>query len=206
MNALAYSPWGQQPVPDIRPARPANDNLPLVVALAGAAGSGKSTAAQHLVDIHGYTRVRFAGPLKDMMTALGFTKDDTDGEAKDRPHELLCGKTRRHAMQTLGTEWGRRCIGEDFWVGLWRKAANDVLDSGGRVVVDDCRFPNEAATVRKMGGDIYRIEGRGGLHADPQARGHESERQDFLADVVIENDGDLVTLWSRLEDALVRWG
>ena len=206
MNALAYTPWGQQHVPDRRTPpcsghAAANDNLPLVVALAGAAGSGKSTAAQHLVDVHGYTRVRFAGPLKAAMQALGFTADDTDGNTKELPHVLLGGKTPRHAMQTLGTEWGRKCIGEDFWVGLWRKAANDVIEAGGRVVVDDCRFPNEAATVRKMGGDIYRIQGRGGI-----AGAHESERQDFLADVVIENDGDLVTLWSRLEDALVRWG
>ncbi|RWO20632.1 deoxynucleotide monophosphate kinase [Mesorhizobium sp.] len=178
-----------------------NENIPLVVAISGVAGSGKSTAAQHLVDIHGYTRVRFAGPLKDMMTALGFTKDDTDGEAKERPHELLCGKTRRHAMQTLGTEWGRKCIGEDFWVGLWRRAADDVIASGGRVVVDDCRFPNEAVTVRRIGGDIYRIVGRGGL-----VGGHESERMDFIPDVVIENTSDILALWSKVDEALTRWG
>lgn len=206
MNAAAqlWTPFGPQAANDNRvpPCRAhgANDNLPLVVALSGVAGSGKSTAAQYLVDIQGYTRVRFAGPLKAMMTALGFTKDDTDGEAKDRPHDLLCGKTRRHAMQTLGTEWGRRCIGEDFWVGLWRAAANEVIETGGRVVCDDCRFPNEAATVRKMGGDIYRIIGRGGI-----AGGHESERLDFIPDVVIENDADILALWSKVDEALVRY-
>jgi len=208
--AQLYTPWGNQPIGDsfcdrvlgatVSPPPPANDNLPKVVALAGVAGSGKSTAAQYLVDMHGYTRLRFAGPLKAAMAALGFSPHDIDGVAKEAPHALLCGKTPRHAMQTLGTEWGRNCIGADFWIGLWQRAANDVLENRGRVVVDDCRFPNEAAVVRKMGGEIFRIVGRGGIAGD-----HASERQEFVADVVLENDGDLVTLFAGVENALTRW-
>lgn len=193
------TPWGRQVAPGAMPL-PANDNYPHVVALSGVAGSGKSTAAQYLVDMHGYTRVRFAGPLKAAMAALGFSARDIEGRTKETPNASLCGKTPRYAMQTLGTQWGRDCIGEDFWVGLWSKAANDVLENGGRVVTDDCRFSNEAATVRKMGGCIYRIVGRGGI-----AGNHESERMDFFADTVIENDSDMATLFAGIEDALERW-
>lgn len=200
--AIAYDPWGGHDLPanDNRPAA-AQDNLPLIVALSGAAGSGKSTAAQYLVDIHGYTRVRFAGPLKAAMAALGLSARHIEGDLKEVPCDLLLGKTPRYAMQTIGAEWGRNLIGEDLWTGLWRAAANNVIEDGGRVVVDDCRFPNEAATVRKMGGDIYRIIGRGGI-----AGGHESERMDFIPDVVIDNSGGVEELRSRVDQALVRWG
>lgn len=202
MNPAAqfYTPWGPQAANDNRMAAPANDSLPLVVALSGVAGSGKSTAAQYLVDIHGYTRVRFAGPLKAAMAAMGFQDEHIEGGLKETPSALLQGKTPRYAMQTLGTEWGRNIIGEDFWTGLWRSAADHIIDGGGRVVVDDCRFLNEAAAVRKMGGDIYRIIGRGGI-----AGGHESERMDFIPDVVISNESDVIALWSKVDEAMVRY-
>lgn len=196
----AYSPWG--PMPIMMSARRAalaadNDNLPPVVAFSGVAGSGKSTAAQHLVDTLGYTRVRFAGPLKAMIRAIGLQDEHIEGDRKEVPCDLLQGKTPRHAMQTLGSEWGRACLGEDFWVGIWRMSAQHVLDGGGRVVTDDCRFPNEAATVRRMGGSVYRVTGRGGIPG-----WHVSESQGFLADGVIENDNDMIALWSSVEAAI----
>jgi hypothetical protein len=207
MTALAYSPWGghelaandNRPSPCASHGQP-DDSLPLVVALSGAAGSGKSTAAQYLVDMHGYTRVRFAGPLKAAMAALGLSARHIEGDLKEVPCDLLCGKTPRYAMQTIGTEWGRNIIGPTFWTGLWRAAAGAIIESGGRVVVDDCRFPNEAAAVRAMGGDIYRLAGRGGI-----AGSHESERMDFLADVHIDNAGTQAELYALLNGALRRW-
>ncbi|TIN83075.1 deoxynucleotide monophosphate kinase [Mesorhizobium sp.] len=206
MTAAAelWTPFGAQPANDNRmppcSAHGQDDSLPLVVALSGAAGSGKSTAAQYLVERHGYTRVRFAGPLKAAMAALGLSERHIEGDLKEEPCDLLCGKTPRYAMQTIGTQWGRDIIGEDFWIGLWRNAANTVIEAGGRVVVDDCRFPNEAAAVRRMGGDIYRLAGRGGI-----AGGHESERMDFTADVHIDNSGTVAELRRALVEALVRW-
>lgn len=189
-----FTPWGQLPAP-------ANDNLPHVVALAGAAGSGKSTAAQYLIRSHGYTRIKFAGPLKAMLAAIGLDDRQIEGDLKELPCDTLSGQSPRHAMQTLGAQWGRDCIGEDFWVNLWKRTVNDVLSAGGRVVTDDCRYPNEAAAVRRLGGDIYRLQGRGGIPG-----GHDSERQDFFADVIIDNDGGLSVLHEQLDDAMVRWG
>jgi len=179
---------------------PANDNLPPVIAFTGQAGSGKSTATRYLVERHGYTLVKFAGPLKDMMRALGLEEGQIEGDRKEVPTSLLAGKTPRHAMQTLGTEWGRNCIGEDFWVGVWRQRANVIIANGGRVVTDDCRFPNEAQAIRRLGGDIYRIVGRGGI-----AGGHVSERGCGDEDLVIDNVGSLEELHDKVEKALVRY-
>lgn len=158
----------------------------LVIAFAGVAGSGKTTAAMHLLNTHGYVRTRFADPLKAMLRAIGLGSEELDGWLKEKPMALLGGKTPRHAMQTLGTEWGRECIGKTFWENLWIERASECLDMGGRVVVDDVRFANEAEAVRRLGGMVVGITGRGGI-----AGSHSSEVIDFPVDVTIENDGDL---------------
>ena len=179
----AYSPWGAKP---LEPRHYANDNnVPQVVALTGPAGCGKSTAASHFTG-RGFTLVKFAGPLKDAMRAIGLSEEHIEGNVKERPCSILQGKTPRHAMQTLGTEWGRKCIGEHFWVGLWERRVLEVIDEGGRVVVDDCRFPNEADAVRKLGGIVIQLVGRGGISGE-----HESERMEFEPDIVLANAGSV---------------
>jgi hypothetical protein len=171
----AWTPWGNLP---------ANDNhQPRVIALSGPAGSGKSTAAAVLQE-KGYTLVKFAGPLKAMCRAVGLSDEHIEGNGKERPLGWLQGKSPRQFMQLLGTEFGRDRIGAHFWVGLWERAALDVLDSGGRVVCDDCRFANEADAVRKLGGVVVRLAGRGGLSS-----GHASENMDWEPGSVLVNTG-----------------
>lgn len=142
-----------------------------IVAFTGLAGSGKSTAAAYLVERHGFQRVRFAGPLKAMMAALGCTHEQIDGPEKETPCDLLGGGTPRHAMQTLGTEWGRDLITPDLWIRAWQAAVAKV-PAGVPIVVDDCRFPNEADAVRAAGGVIVRIDrpgaGTASVHASEQ--------------------------------------
>lgn len=128
-----------------------------IVAFTGLAGAGKTTAAAHLVVRRGFKRVRFAGPLKAMMAASGLSQREIDGDLKDLPCDLLGGKTPRWAMQSLGTEWGRNLISSDLWIRAWQKAVAAV-PAGVPVVVDDCRFPNEADAVVAAGGILVRIE------------------------------------------------
>jgi hypothetical protein len=111
----------------------------------------------HLVNHRGFQRVRFAGPLKAMMAALGLSPAEIDGALKETPCELLCGKTPRQAMQWLGTEFGRNMLGDDLWIRAWNGALAKV-PAGVPVVVDDCRFPNEAEAVLSSGGILVRIE------------------------------------------------
>lgn len=156
--------------------------LPPVIALTGLAGSGKSTASKYLVEKHGYQLVKFAGPLKDMLRAIGLGEGHIEGAHKETDLAMLSGHTPRYAMQTLGTEWGRKCMGEDFWTNLWRSRVDSVLAFDGRVVVDDCRFPNEADEVRKLGGVVWQLVGRGGI-----AGSHESEAGCGEPDAVVDN-------------------
>lgn len=171
------------------------DGGPMIVALTGYAGSGKSTAAAHLVERHGFTLVKFAGPLKSMMRALGLGAREIEGDLKEVPCKLLGGKTPRHAMQTLGTEWGRNLICSNLWVNVAMLGVYEVIDRGGRVVIDDCRFDNEALAVRLAGGRIVRIhrDGVGPVNA------HQSEALPLKWHVTIFNDSDIECLRTSVD-------
>jgi hypothetical protein len=172
-----------------------------VIALKGKGGSGKSTAAGFLL-AKGYAKVSFAAPLKRMIETLGLSPDEMGGHLKEQPCAILSGASPRAAMQTLGTEWGRS-LHPDFWVNIWTRRAKEVLAKGYGVVVDDCRFENEAAAVRALGGYVVEV-----VNARQPARsvgivGHVSEDQDFDPDVVVVNDGrNLAILRAELEGAL----
>lgn len=126
-----------------------------IVGIIGAAGSGKTLVAEHLVQHYAYTRTRFAAPLKRMLKAgLGLTDEQLDGHEKMTPIPALNGVTPRQLMQTLGTEWGRRRVDPNLWVKCWKR---DALSINGDVVVDDVRFPNEAAAVKQLGGTLWRV-------------------------------------------------
>lgn len=168
---------------------PANDNWPKVIAFTGKAGSGKSTAAKYLIGC-GYKLIKFADPLKDMLRAVGYSQRQIEGDLKEI--EDSSGRTPRHAMQTLGTEWGRKCMGEDFWVEIWRERV-----TGATVVTDDCRFANEANAVRQAGGIVVKLEGRGGITSS-----HSSEQLDFEPDLVIVNNGSLASLHHQIDEFL----
>jgi hypothetical protein len=130
---------------------------PIIIGIAGYAGSGKSAVAEMLIKEHGFQRIKFADGLKDMLRALGLSEGWIEGELKETPSPLFLGHTPRHAMQTLGTEWGRQCIGEDFWVHYWtmRVRGRIATTSGPKIVVDDVRYPNELAAVEKFSGRLW---------------------------------------------------
>lgn len=168
----------------------------LVIGFAGSMYAGKSTAAARLVSRFGFHRVRFAGPLKAMMAALGLSHEEIEGSLKETPSELLCGKTPRWAMQSIGTEWGRNLIGSELWVNAWRRAA-----SGYELVVaDDVRFPNEAEAIKSAGGVLIRVD-RPIANTDRLA--HASETQVFKCDRVLINHGEIEDLHARV-DAVAR--
>ncbi|WP_207479514.1 deoxynucleotide monophosphate kinase family protein [Arenibaculum pallidiluteum] len=171
---------------------------PRIIAVTGLAGSGKSTVATCLAR-RGYRRERFAGPLKSMMHALGLTEEHTDGGLKEMPCDLLGGVTPRRAMQTLGTEWGRQLIDPNLWVRAWMQRAAE-----GLIVVDDCRFLNEAGGVRMLGGVAWRVE-RPGHHLDVGGHASEAEMHLIQADAVLRNTGTVEDLDWAVGAMLENW-
>lgn len=169
----------------------------IIVAFTGLAGSGKTTAAKRLVNAHGYSRMRFAGPLKDMLHALGLTEAEIEGDRKETPCELLGGRTPRHAMQTLGTEWGRDLICPDLWTRAWLIAL-DRQPNGLPIVVDDCRFLNEEQAIKSVGGTIVLVD-RPGAGAKGAAANHNSEGQPLKSDCTLWNRGTLTQLHEMVD-------
>lgn len=174
----------------------------LHVGLCGLAGAGKSTVARLLVSEFGYVRRPFAYPLKAMVAALGVPPSILDGTREDKevPLPALNGRTARYALQTLGTEWGRNLMGEDFWVKWWAAGAVQVSKS----VADDVRFPNEAQAVRDLGGVVIRVD-RDGAGSKTGAD-HASENIDAIPfDYVINNNGTMDDIISQLGSIISRF-
>lgn len=167
----------------------------LIIGLAGQIGSGKTTAAEQLYHI-GFTRVRFAGPLKAMAKCIGLNDQQVDGELKETPCDILGGMTPRRFMQLIGTEFGRQMICDDLWIRAWN-AAVDRLPEHIPVVCDDVRFPNELAAIRNKGGIaafILRTKEK------PIEGNHLSEFSILPTDcqLVIDNNGTLAKLNDKL--------
>jgi len=166
---------------------------PKLVAFAGRAGSGKSLASQALME-RGYKRVKFADGLKNMLrslyTTMGMNPADIErrieGDLKEEPDPLLNGNTPRWAMQSIGEEWGRKCMDQNIWKSITSTVIRNAMSDGYNVVVDDCRYENEAALIRGMAGRVIMIDR---VEAISFKDLHESEKFLFSPDVTIYNTG-----------------
>jgi len=133
---------------------------PLLIGLVGATGCGKTTLANLLVERHGFTRAHMGQPIKDMLSALGLTAEQLTGQpdVRKRPSDLLGGKSPRYAMETLGTDWGRRMISLDIWANAVEARIRAMWIAGPLpIVIDDLRFPSDWAVVGRLGGMLVRV-------------------------------------------------
>jgi hypothetical protein len=169
--------------------------LPKLIAFTGTAQSGKTTCAKYLADKFRYGTLSFAAPLKKMLAAI------TSIDDKEATPPVLCGKTVRHAMQTLGTEWGRNLIGPDVWIRAAERECQRILSTGVRgVTIDDARFDNEARLVHELGGLVIELDRPGSARM-----AHVSERginPDLIHATISAEDP--VSLVLQLEEYLSR--
>lgn len=165
-----------------------------IIGLAGLAGSGKDTAAQLLrTELQALGRtvdtMAFADPIRWMLAALGVPEQAmSDRGLKEQPLPEFAHTSYRHMAQTLGTEWGRQCMGVSFWTArLALRLAK--LEEAGRapdfLLITDVRFPNEAAWVKNRAGRMVKITRPGPAGVRP----HISEAQVLPFDVLLDNRG-----------------
>lgn len=168
------------------------DDLTLL-GLTGRAGSGKDTAAAYLCKRYGFVSAAFAEAPRAMLEALldhagvDYAWLHEPG-MKERDMPVLQASYRT-LMQTLGTDWGRGCIGGSLWVRILDAhigvgAGRPVHD---RIVITDLRFHNEDKWLHDNRGRLVRLRRE---QATP-VRPHESEphTDNLRADWAIDNHG-----------------
>jgi hypothetical protein len=174
-----------------------------------AMGCGKTTVAQHLIDQYDYTPIRFAGPLKDMLRTLlvhmGVREEHlrryTDGDLKETN---LPGFdiTARRALQTLGTDWGRAYVHPEVWVRIASDMASNLIKTGGLVVIDDMRFPNEYEAVKALGGQVWMVTRPGATIT--QRHSSEGKLDGHKFDLTIHNRGSVEYLKETVTVEMLR--
>lgn len=175
-----------------------------VIGLSGYARSGKDTIGAVLTE-RGYIRASFADYIREALLALNPTIGG-EGNLTDliENHGWESGKVKfpevRSLQQRMGTEVGRNMLGENIWVDLTFKNLAD----GAKVIVTDCRFPNEADTVKRLGGEVWRVSrpGFSAVNAHPS----EVSLDDWKFDRYFENSGSVEELHAKVREALKETG
>jgi len=189
--------------------------MPLVVCLCGKRGHGKSTLAQHLKDKYGFQELSFAGPLKKGVGEIfGFSDHqlyDAQGKETVDPFWKV---TPREVLQICGTELFRQRLPElipstkNIWIkALVRQLQN--LPENARVVISDCRFPDEWKAMMQVGARMIRVV-RPGFVADPQFSNHPSETSLdnvdlFTPDELYLNDSTVKNLLDKFDNRVQSW-
>lgn len=178
--------------------------IPRVIGFSGGYGVGKSAAIDlfastfNLDEPGRLSLIKFAAPLYQMQEDIY----RRIVQVYKRPPDF---KKDRKLLQWLGTDWGRDTISKTIWVDLWKADAEFALRMGSTVVCDDCRFDNEAETIKSLGGLVVKItRPNAAAHAQGGTgiANHSSEAgvSPHLIDYVIANDGTL----KEFEDSLCR--
>ena len=146
----------------------------MIIGVCGFIGSGKDTVADYLVNQHEFRRESFAGTLKDAVAAIfGWDREMLEGkskEAREWREEVDAWWAERLNMPTLtprwvlqywGTEVARRGFHNDIWIA---SLENKLRQSRDNIVISDCRFSNEIASIKDAGGKVVWVQ-RGDLPA-----------------------------------------
>jgi hypothetical protein len=139
----------------------------MIVGFVGFIGSGKDTAADYLVNFHGYRRESFANTLKDAVSVVfGWDRTMLEGRTKEarewreRSDEWWSNRlgkdiTPRWILQHWGTDVLRQHFHDDIWIA---SLENKMRKTGDNIVISDVRFPNEIKAIHNAGGIVVRVK------------------------------------------------
>ena len=139
----------------------------MIIGFVGLIGAGKDTAADYLVNTHGFRRDSFANTLKDAISAVfGWDRTLLEGrttearEWREQPDEWWSDRlgkpiTPRWVLQYWGTEVCRHGFHDDIWIA---SLENKMRKTGDNIVISDVRFPNEIKAIHNAAGKVIRIK------------------------------------------------
>ena len=140
----------------------------MIIGFVGFIGSGKDTAADYLVNFHGFRRDSFANTLKDAVAnVFGWDRTLLEGrtaEARAWREEVdtwwaerlnMSNLTPRWILQYWGTEVCRHGFHDDIWIA---SVENKMRKTTDNIVISDVRFPNEIRAIHNAGGIVVRVQ------------------------------------------------
>lgn len=166
-----------------------------IIALIGMKQSGKSTASKYLQEKYGFKPHNFKDSLINEIKTYFPDFVKAECELYNCTGEELFEKKPGHIrqlMQNFGTEL-RRKEDPNYWTYRW-----NVDRTEKNIVVDDCRFLNEAKTIKVCDGIIIKIIRTGQENKDS----HQSEQEynQIIPDYTIEvATGEQYKLYEQLD-------
>lgn len=140
----------------------------MIIGFVGFIGSGKDTAADYLVNFHGFRRDSFANTLKDAVAnVFGWDRTLLEGRTKEArewreqvdtwwAERLNMPKlTPRWVLQYWGTDVLRNAFHDDIWIA---SLENKMRKTSDNIVISDVRFPNEIKAIKNAGGIVVRVK------------------------------------------------
>ncbi len=193
---------------------------PNLIGLAGYARAGKNTVGDYLTARHGYAQRAFADKLRELALACDPMMNSTNTRLYSRYSDVLDvygyeGAKNdypevRDFLVRLGAG-ARKVLGGDVWLDaclpLERNPEGHAFseaDGGKQIVVTDVRYPNEAARIVELGGQVWYVRRDG-------VRAANDEEQRSIAQVlnapgmdvkVLLNSGTIADLHESIERLL----
>ena len=176
----------------------------MLIGICGKAGAGKDTIGDYLVKHKDFKKIALADPIKRLVKDVFVLNDNTvyDRVEREKPLEQWDGWSVRRLLQFIGTELFRKNIDESIWVkSLWYRVREDPLSN---YVITDIRFKNELDFLKDIGkNEFISIKVvRDGCNGQVGIIGHESEKYDLDADIVLENNGTYSDLFKKIDDII----
>lgn len=131
----------------------------MIIGIAGKARAGKTTIANYIRDNYGFTTINFADPIKRGLEAMLDLTPKTLDELKISGDPIIpdTNINVRKLLQTLGTEWGREIVDENFWTELAgneiKKLENQFFPQND-IVIGDVRFVSEFKWIQERYGVV----------------------------------------------------
>ena len=137
-----------------------------IIAICGFQGSGKDTLANILIKKYGYKKLSFGGTVKDVASIIfNWDRKMLEGDSKESREWRekvddwwskkleIKNLTPRYILQQIGTDLFRNNFHKDIWINCLEKKLIDY----DKVVITDCRFPNELKILNKYNATIIQI-------------------------------------------------
>ena len=180
----------------------------MLIGIIGPKGSGKSTLANIIQQKYNFELMSFASVVKDISSIIfGYDRELLEGETKesriwretiDKDWSKLLNKdiTPRITLQIIGTEFGRKILGQNIWIEVLKNKISK--NKNKNIIISDIRYENEAQFIRDNKGILIRVSKSNLEFNLSETHSSEMELYNIKEDHSIENNGTIEQLEQQI--------